>query len=189
MSKFKVGDWVVPNENWRDYELLGYGLDKDKKYKVKAVFFTNYTSIQLEGFSNRFDQDYFDLADYTHQDNITPQEIQGIERPILEERKVGKVQMELFDEGFPNAIMEVAKVMTWASEHKGYKPHDWVNLPNADSSFPAAASRHRVKSLIQKVDGVSVGKRVDEESAILHKAHEAFNVLAELELMLRGKIK
>jgi hypothetical protein len=113
----------------------------------------------------------------------------SIARPVLEERKVGKVQMDLFDQGFPNAVFEVAKVMTWAAENKGYKPHDWVNLPDAESSFPAAASRHRVKGLIQKVSGVSVNERVDEESAILHKAHEAFNVLAELELMVRGKIK
>lgn len=113
----------------------------------------------------------------------------SIARPILEERKVGKVQMDLFDQGFPNAVFEVAKVMSWAAENKGYKPHDWVNLPDAESSFPAAASRHRVKGLIQKVSGVAVSDRVDEESAILHKAHEAFNVLAELELMVRGKIK
>lgn len=113
----------------------------------------------------------------------------SIARPILEERKVGKVQMDLFDQGFPNAVFEVAKVMTWAAQNKGYKPHDWVNLPDAESSFPAAASRHRVKGLIQKVSGLAVSDRVDEESAILHKAHEAFNVLAELELMVRGKIK
>ena len=113
----------------------------------------------------------------------------SIARPILEERKIGKVQMNLFDEGFPNAVMEVAKVMTWAAENKGYKPHDWVNLPDAESSFPSAASRHRVKSLIQKVSGLPVSGCVDEESGILHKAHEAFNILAELELLLRGKIK
>lgn len=113
----------------------------------------------------------------------------SIARPILTERKIGKVQMDLFDSGFPNAVMEVAKVMTWAAENKGYKPHDWVNLPDAETSFPSAASRHRVKSLIQKVEGLPVSERVDEESAILHKAHEAFNILAELELMLRGKIK
>lgn len=120
---------------------------------------------------------------------VEEQKESSIARPILEERKLGKVKMELFDEGFPNAVMEVAKVMGWAAENKGYKPHDWVNLPDAESSFPAAASRHRVKGLIQKVSGVAVSDRVDEESAILHKAHEAFNVLAELELMVRGKIK
>lgn len=113
----------------------------------------------------------------------------SIARPILEERKVGKVQMDLFDSGFPNAVFEVAKVMTWAGRNKGYSPHDWKNLPNADTEFPAAASRHRVKALIQKVEGVPALERTDEESNIMHLAHQCFNCLAELELILTGKIK
>jgi hypothetical protein len=113
----------------------------------------------------------------------------SIARPILEERKVGKVQMDLFDSGFPNAINEVAKVMTWAAENKGYKPHDWKGLPNPETEFSAAASRHRVKGFIQKAEGVAAINRTDEESNIVHLAHAAFNVLAELELVLTGKIK
>lgn len=137
-------------------------------------------SVDINGAHEYFNEDELELLSAKQT---------SIARPILTERKVGKVQMDLFDQGFPNAVFEVAKVMTWAAQNKGYKPHDWVNLPDAESSFPAAASRHRVKGLIQKVSGVSVNERVDEESAILHKAHEAFNVLAELELMVRGKIK
>lgn len=112
-----------------------------------------------------------------------------IARPVLEERKVGKVKMQLFDEGFPNAIMEVAKVMTWAEENKGYKPNDFKNLPNSETEFSAAASRHRVKGFIQKAQGIPAIERTDEESNIVHLAHAAFNVLAELELVLTGKIK
>lgn len=113
----------------------------------------------------------------------------SIARPILTERKVGKVQMDLFDSGFPNAITEVAKVMTWAAENKGYKPQDWKGLPNAETEFSAAASRHRVKGFIQKAEGVAAIDRTDEESNIVHLAHTAFNILAELELVLTGKIK
>lgn len=113
----------------------------------------------------------------------------SIARPILTERKIGKVQMDLFDSGFPNAITEVAKVMTWAAENKGYKPHDWKQLPNAETEFSAAASRHRVKGFIQKGEGVAAIDRTDEESNIVHLAHAAFNILAELELVLTGKIK
>lgn len=113
----------------------------------------------------------------------------SIARPVLEERKVGKVKMQLFDEGFPNAIMEIAKVMSWAETAKGYQPNDFKNLPNADTEFAAAASRHRVKSFIQKTNGVSALGRTDEESNIVHLAHAAFNILAELELVLTGKIK
>lgn len=111
-----------------------------------------------------------------------------IARPILEERKVGKIAIELFDHGFPNAVMAVAEVMTWAAEHKGYKPHDWKNLPNAEVAFDAAASRHRIKRHIQAGSKLCPEFRTDEESDLLHLAHEAFNVLAQLELTLTGKI-
>lgn len=171
-KKFKCKDDdtlynLTPNG---DYKFFVWWYDEDKKYHE-----VNY----LEGTVNQ----HLDSGNWKFVGESS------IARPILEERKVGKVQMDLFDQGFPNAVYEVAKVMTWAALNKGYKPHDWVNLPDAESSFPAAASRHRVKGLIQKVNGISVADRVDEESAILHKAHEAFNVLAELELMVRGKIK
>lgn len=112
-----------------------------------------------------------------------------IEKPILEERKVGKVKMHLVDEGFPNAMMELGKMMGWAEEHKGYKPNDFKNLPNAEVEFPAAATRHRLKGFIQKAEGVPAIDRVDEESGISHLCHAAFNILAELELVLTGRIK
>lgn len=178
-KKFKVGDKVITTkdtplqpEGW-----IGYITDIADTLSALSYY------VQAKGDNTRF-------CFYEHElELLTRPVVPTIARPILEERKVGKVQMDLFDQGFPNAVFEVAKVMTWAAENKGYKPHDWVNLPDAESSFPAAASRHRVKGLIQKVSGVSVNDRVDEESTILHKAHEAFNVLAELELMVRGKIK
>ncbi len=112
-----------------------------------------------------------------------------IARPVLEERKIGKISIELFDEGFPNAVMAVGEVMTWAAEHKGYKPHDWKNLPNPDTAFLAAGSRHRIKRHIQRASGVNHAACVDEESHLLHLAHEAFNVLAQLELVTTGRIK
>lgn len=116
-------------------------------------------------------------------------ETSSIARPVLEERKLGKISIELFDEGFPNAIMAVSEVMTWAAENKGYKPHDWKNLPEGRTAFLAAASRHRVKRHIQHVSGVAVEAQTDEESKLLHLAHEAFNVLAQLELALTGQLK
>lgn len=109
-------------------------------------------------------------------------------RPVLEERKTGKVQVHLVDQGFPNALMEVAKVMTWAGEVKGYKPHDWKNLPDAENALEGAASRHRMVHNQQRQAGAELKDCTDHESLILHKAHEAFNVLAELELILTGKI-
>jgi hypothetical protein len=176
---------------------------ENKKFKVKGFdtiyqfgFFNNgdwpitWTNSSGEKRSDRktelFVESVLNSGDWylidEHKTNI-------IARPILEERKVGKVQMDLFDSGFPNAITEVAKVMTWAAENKGYKPHDWKSLPNSETEFSAAASRHRVKGFIQKAQGIAAIDRTDEESNIVHLAHCAFNVLAELELVLTGKIK
>lgn len=116
--------------------------------------------------------------------DVTP----GIARPILETRKVDKIRMELFDDGFPNAVLEVAKVMTWAQKAKGYKDHDWHNLPNPENALKGAGSRHRRDANSQKMKGVPASERVDHESNLHHLAHQAFNVLAELELILTGKI-
>jgi hypothetical protein len=117
-------------------------------------------------------------------------EVLGVFRPELETRKVGKIRVELVDDGFPLALREVAKVMTWAQTAKGYKDHDWQNLPNAEVSLAAAASRHRTDHIEQRVvNRLAISECVDIESSLLHKAHEAFGVLAQLELMCRGKFQ
>ena len=105
----------------------------------------------------------------------------GVYRPNLSDRKVGKVRVELVDKGFPNALWELARLMTWAQEAKGYQDHDWKNLPDAKNSLPAAASRHRQQH--------NKGELYDDESNLHHKTSEAFGVLAELELILTGKIE
>lgn len=121
--------------------------------------------------------------------NPTAETTPGVYRPALEERKVGKVRVELVDDGFPLALREVAKVMTWAQTAKGYKDHDWLNLPDAQVQLAAAASRHRTDQIIQHVvGGAPLLECTDPESKLVHKAHEAFGVLAQLELMLREKL-
>lgn len=114
---------------------------------------------------------------------------QSIERPVLEERKKDKIRMELVDQGFPLALLELAKVMTWANSNKGYKDHDWKNIPDAENAFKGAAARHRVKFDAQRSFGSEMLDCTDEESGIIHLAHECFNNLALLELALAGKVK
>lgn len=198
----KVGDTVrLKPAIWQGIKPESYGLSFTGEYVVEQYIEMQYPAIKLEGINGKWDAGAFQLVrlgtgkeffkkkiEEDYNEDLSTKE-KSIERPVLEERKIGKIRMELFDEGFPNAILEVAKVMTWANEHKGYKDHDWVNLPDADSAFSAAASRHKLKGIIQKLNGVEVLQRTDEESNILHKAHEVFNGLAELELMLRGVIK
>jgi len=98
----------------------------------------------------------------------------------LTTRKNNKNQMELVDTGFPNALLALGEVLTWAALNKGYKVNDWKDLPNPEMSFIGAASRHRNKRM--------AGQERDDESNLLHLAHEAFNVLAQLELKITGKM-
>lgn len=177
-SKFKVGDKVKIGKNAINVlEGTIYTVEEAKHFN--GVWIIDVPALVQESYAERgYSEGYADFTLAT-----------GIARPILTERKVGKVQMDLFDSGFPNAITEVAKVMTWAAENKGYKPHDWKTLPNAETEFSAAASRHRVKGFIQKAEGIAAIDRTDEESNIVHLAHTAFNILAELELVLTGSIK
>lgn len=180
-KKFQVGDKIV--------------VGKDTPYVPEGTIGFIVDIVDSNSHLGSFNYDY--VVDslgivrhfYEHELELLSTSQTSIARPILTERKVGKVQMDLFDSGFPNAITEVAKVMTWAAENKGYKPHDWKGLPNAETEFSAAASRHRVKGFIQKAEGIAAIDRTDEESNIVHLAHAAFNILAELELVLTGKIK
>lgn len=169
MSKFKVGGKVYSS-------LEPY--TGEYTYKGKSYLNCNYALVvDQSGQEFQFGYDDLTLVEST------------IQRPILEERKVGKVRMELFDSGFPNAVYEIAKVMTWANENKGYKDNDWKTIPDAENAFKGAAARHRVKQNMQRSFGEDLLNCADEESNITHLAHEAFNVLALLELALVGRIK
>jgi len=189
----RIGDTVRLKTSNRKFSKLSYG----EEYKVEGIepnngywdgssYITVLSDKNSHVFTLRMYENFFDILSKTKDEQVT---IETIARPVLEERKVGKVKMQLFDEGFPNAIMEIAKVMTWAETAKGYQPNDFKNLPNAETEFSAAASRHRVKGFIQKAEGIAAIDRTDEESNIVHLAHAAFNILAELELVMTGKIK
>jgi len=110
----------------------------------------------------------------------TGDEIASTFNPSLETRKNDKTQMELVDTGFPNALLMLGEVMTWAAKNKGYQPNDWKDIPNPQMSLLGAASRHRNKRL--------KGEEFDDESGLPHLAHEAFNVMAQLELLIMGKL-
>lgn len=153
-------------------------------------YFTKHT---VDLFAVQVNEECFTLV-VDSPEEITPlpwprDESDSIARPILAERKVGKVRMELVDDGFANALFEIAKVMSWASLNKGYKDGDWKSLPDMEKAFKGAASRHRTKHDIQRISDTAPLSCVDEESGLLHKAHEAFNVLAQLEMILTGRIK
>ena len=91
----------------------------------------------------------------------------------------GKVQFDLLEDGAPNALLEIAKVMSWAVEVKGYHPHSWQEIPDAIRRYKAALGRHR--------NAIARGERYDPESKLLHWAHAACCVIFITELELRSK--
>lgn len=113
----------------------------------------------------------------------------GVYRPNLEDRKVGKVPVHMVIDGFPLSLVEISKVMGWARDVKGYELHDWRNIPDADNALSSAGYRHMLENSIQKSKGLRATERVDDESRLIHLAHQAFNLLAEMELILSGKIQ
>lgn len=177
------GSSVIFNADWfelvEDYEvdyILYKGWKVPKRYGDENA--TEIEKIMFETFKKSADK---------HADPHA--ETESIAKPVLEERKKDKIRMELVDRGFPLALLELAKVMTWANENKGYKDHDWKNIPNAENAFKGAAARHRVKFDAQRSFGNEMLDCTDEESGIIHLAHELFNTMALLELALVGKVK
>jgi len=180
---FETGDKVFVKQHKLSKETLKvYGLELDKEYEVKRYSENReFPVVCIFGNGYEFPANIFEKA-------VRVKE-QSIERPVLEERKKDKIRMELVDQGFPLALLELAKVMTWANNNKGYKDHDWKNIPDAENAFKGAAARHRVKFDAQRSSGNEMLDCTDEESGIIHLAHECFNTLALLELALAGKVK
>ena len=88
----------------------------------------------------------------------------------------GKTQLSLVFHGFPNALVEVAKVAEFGASK--YAKDNWVTVANGIERYTDAKMRHS----LYKVGGV------DDESGLLHAAHEAWNALAVVELYLRHKV-
>ena len=73
-------------------------------------------------------------------------------------------------EQFPLALIEVAKVSTFGIDK--YGEGNWQHV--ATERYVDASMRH------------AVAKGTDDDTGLLHLAHEAWNVLAQLELEMRG---
>lgn len=131
-------------------------------------------------YCHQHDMTYSQVCLHCERQAIQPQ-FPSPSKPVADStltgRKVGKVKMELVEEGFPHLYHSLATMMTWAGDIKGYKPHDWWNMPGGVEQFKAAEARHKNKRLR--------GEERDDESGLLHLVHEAFNAMAAAEVALR----
>ena len=89
-----------------------------------------------------------------------------------------KLRVDLVLDSFSLALIEVAKVAGYGA--RKYSEGGWQHVEQGEQRYRVAAGRHRLKR---------VRETHDPDSGILHLAHEAWNVLAELELVLRKEGK
>ena len=87
----------------------------------------------------------------------------------------GKVKAALVINGFARALNEVAKVGTFGANK--YTDNGWVDVPDALSRYDNAKVRHMLEE--------GMGYLYDEDSGLLHAAHEAWNALAKLHFLLQ----
>jgi hypothetical protein len=76
---------------------------------------------------------------------------------------------------FPRACMAVANVSDYGAQKYAWK--GWESVPDGVNRYADAGVRHIV---YEEIDGP-----VDKDTGHLHKAHKAWNALAELELYLK----
>lgn len=87
----------------------------------------------------------------------------------------GKPRAALVLRGFARALMEVAKVGTYGAQK--YTDNGWMEVPGGIERYDDAKMRHWFYE--------AMGEAADTETELIHAAHEAWNALARLELMLR----
>lgn len=83
-----------------------------------------------------------------------------------------KVKPSLLLDDMPLAIHEILKVLQFGA--KKYSEGNWLKVPNGINRYRNAADRHRLA-----ID------ELDDESGLMHLAHEATSVLMLLELKLK----
>lgn len=89
----------------------------------------------------------------------------------------GKPDVGLLFESFPNALMAVSEVATFGANK--YTRGGWKEVPGGLIRYAAAEGRHKLYRYM--------GECVDKDSGFTHRAHEAWNVLAQLEYVLTGR--
>ena len=78
--------------------------------------------------------------------------------------------------GFANALSAVADVTTKGAIK--YTPNGWMQVPNGEQRYMEAFARHMLK--------LGAGETHDADTGCLHAAQMIWNLLAALELELRG---
>lgn len=89
----------------------------------------------------------------------------------------GKVEMGLILNGMPRALLQIARVGTYGANK--YTRDGWLSVPDGPRRYTDAMYRH--------LNAEARGEVHDADTGLEHAAHAAWNALARLELLLRGK--
>lgn len=89
----------------------------------------------------------------------------------------GKLLPDLVLGDFARALTAVVEVGTFGA-HK-YSRSGWIHVPDGINRYGEAKQRHWLKE--------KAGEAYDPDSGLLHAAHEAWNALARLDLILRER--
>ncbi len=87
----------------------------------------------------------------------------------------GKIMVDDILSGFPRSLMAISEVGTFGA--KKYTLNGWQSVDEGIRRYRNAAGRHRLK--------IQMGETHDSDSGMPHRYHEAWNVLASLELEMR----
>lgn len=91
----------------------------------------------------------------------------------------GKPRPALVLGGFARALKEVVKVGTYGAVK--YTDNGWMEVPNGLERYDDAKLRHWLDE--------KCGVAVDRDTQLMHAAHEAWNALARLDLLVREQEK
>lgn len=89
----------------------------------------------------------------------------------------GKNRVGLVMGGFARALLAVGRVGTYGANK--YTEGGWVEVPDGINRYTDAMLRHLMEEM--------AGQERDADTQLLHAAHAAWNALARLDLMLRGR--
>ena len=88
----------------------------------------------------------------------------------------GKIYADAILAEMPRALWGIVEVGTFGANK--YSLGGWTSVEDGIRRYRDAAARHRLKR--------QMGETLDPDSGLLHTYHEAWNVLASLELEMRG---
>jgi len=175
---FKIGDTVVVNVPWKNL------LDGMSRYNGHTAVISGLPRVgwyNLDGASYlEFREDWLSSADEKMRPSIEEMWLKPADEEVSlhvpgAKDDADKPPVDLVFSSFPRALLELARVAGDGAEK--YTRDGWVYVEDGEYRYANAAGRHTLKRWIE-------GEK-DLDSGSWHLAHQAWNILAILELKLR----